>query len=567
MARSNENARLLLDVRARFNPESALRDGADTADDQIIDLKPQFDERFRAALEQARTTLQERLRNERDPAVRRDLQILIKAADDSVRGIEMQRKYHVRYFNLSRLIYSGARSLLDDNTPADRRRRALTRLKRYAGLEAGYEPITVLAEARTKESFQAGLLAPTRDQIERDLANSGVFFDRVGQLFRKYRIGGYREAYERLRGQIATYNAFVRSQVLPRARRDYRLSHEEYADRLQDVGVDIPPDQLAALAHAAFDDYQKQIRPIAAAVAKQRGLASSDYRDVIRSLKKDQFDGDEILGFYEQRLKEVDSIIRRERLVSLPDAPVRVRLAGLAESDDFPAPHTRQPRLVGNKGEEHAEFILPLHFPAPPEMNEPQRFDDFTYKAASWTVTAHEVRPGHELQFDTMVDKGTSIARALFAYNTTDVEGWGLYAEAILFPYMPPEGQLGSLRSRMLRAARAFLDPEVQSGKITPAQAKTFLVNELAMSESFAQMEVERYTFLAPGQTTAFFYGFLKMQELRAEAEKMLGPKFDQQRFHDFVLSQGLLPPEVLRTAVIEDFIRPQMSKAGDSGQ
>ena len=31
-----------------------------------------------------------------------------------------------------------------------------------------------------------------------------------------------------------------------------------------------------------------------------------------------------------------------------------------------------------------------------------------------------------------------------------------------------------------------------------------------------------------------------------------LGPKFDVLKFHDFILSQGLLPPALLRKAVLE---------------
>jgi uncharacterized protein (DUF885 family) len=42
---------------------------------------------------------------------------------------------------------------------------------------------------------------------------------------------------------------------------------------------------------------------------------------------------------------------------------------------------------------------------------------------------------------------------------------------------------------------------------------------------------------------------------LRKETEKALGAKFDQKKFHDFILNQGLLPPELMRKAVLEEFI------------
>ena len=60
-----------------------------------------------------------------------------------------------------------------------------------------------------------------------------------------------------------------------------------------------------------------------------------------------------------------------------------------------------------------------------------------------------------------MVEAGLSLARGLFAFNSVNTEGWGLYSEAVMLPYMPLDGQLISLQARLHRAARAFLDPEL----------------------------------------------------------------------------------------------------------
>ena len=184
------------------------------------------------------------------------------------------------------------------------------------------------------------------------------------------------------------------------------------------------------------------------------------------------------------------------------------------------------------------------------------KYDDFTFAAASWTITAHEARPGHELQFDAMVERGVSLARALFAFNSTNVEGWGLYSEWFMLPYMPDDAKLVSLDYRLLRAARAFLDPELQQGKITPEQAMQILEHDVVCSPAFATEEVERFTFRMPGQAPSYFDGYTRLLEIRKAAEQALGPKFNVQRFHDFILSQGLLPPNLLRKAVMEDFVK-----------
>ncbi len=74
----------------------------------------------------------------------------------------------------------------------------------------------------------------------------------------------------------------------------------------------------------------------------------------------------------------------------------------------------------------------------------------------------------------------------------------------------------------------------------------------------FANQEVDRYTFRMPGQATSYFYGYTKLLQLRKDTEAQLGPKFDQKEFHDFILTQGLLPPNLMREAVMEDFIPSQ---------
>jgi uncharacterized protein (DUF885 family) len=361
---------------------------------------------------------------------------------------------------------------------------------------------------------------------------------------------GYQDAYARLKEQLNAYNDFVRKEVLPKARTDFRLPAEEYAFALEQYGVDIPPAQLAAKAHAAFNDIQKQMQELAPRVAREKGINATDYRDVIRALKKDQLEGPAIQPFYDKRIKEIEEIIKREHLVTLPARPVRIRLASEAESAAQPAPNMRPPRLLGNTGE-IGEFVLPLHIPGKPGEASLQ-YDDFTFAAASWTLSAHEARPGHELQFASIIEQGVSSARAIYAFNSTNVEGWGLYSEAILKPYMPLDGQLISLQHRMMRAARAFLDPELQMGKVTPEEALRVLKEDVVLSNAMATQEVERYTFRSPGQATSYFYGFTRLMELRAEVEKLMGKRFDQQKYHDFILSQGLLPPDLLRKAVLE---------------
>jgi uncharacterized protein (DUF885 family) len=448
--------------------------------------------------------------------------------------------------------------LLEDQVAAERRPAVVDRLRKYTGMEAGFQPSTVLAEKVFREKLNTpGLIGPAREEIQKDLENSAAFLTGIGLLLEKYNIKNYEPAYAKLKEQAAEYDRFVKAEVMPRARTDFRLPPALYAINLENSGVDYTPEELTALAHRAFTSIQADMKDVAVRVAKARGLPSSDYRTVIQALKKEQLGADEILPHYKRRLAEIEGIVRREHLLTLPERPAIIRLASAAETAQQPAPHMKPPALLNNHGE-RGEFVLPLETTG--SGGKALKYDDFTFAAASWTLTAHEARPGHELQFDAMVERGVSVARALFAFNSTNVEGWGLYSEWFMLPYMTDEGKLISLQLRMLRAARAFLDPELQAGKVTPEQAMQVLEHDVVLSKAFATEEVERFTFRSPGQAVSYFDGYTRMRETRAAAEAALGSDFQVGRFHDFVLSQGLLPPDLLKKAVLEVFV-PQERK------
>jgi TonB family protein len=539
-------------AEAQFTPESYQQQGVEGLDDKVLDLNPGYLERSRKVTRETIDWLKKSVTTEKDPLVKQDLEILIKAEEDGLRGSELNEKYRVPYINVARQVFNGIHALLDEQVKPERYPAALVRLRKYAGMIKGTQPLTTLAMARTREGMGSGKKYPAKSQLERDLANTAFLEKGIGELFDKYKLDAKNELAT-LHEQLVAYDDFLSKEILSKANDDFKLPSELYAYRLQTVGVDIPPEKLRAIAHAAFNDIQKQMQEIAPEVAKQHGFTATDYRDVIAKLKKEQLVGDTILPHYKQRLADIEKIIQEKDLVTLPARAARIRISTDAEAAIQPAPHMEAPRLIGNTGEQGA-FVLPLNIPTAPG-SKVKKYDDFTFAAASWTLTAHEARPGHELQFDSMVEHGVSQARALYAFNSTNVEGWGLYSEWITKPYMPPDGQLISLQHRLLRAARAYIDPELQAGVLTPEQAKEILMKDGVFSDAMATQEVERYTFRAPGQATSYFYGFTRLLALRNEVEKLLGPRFDQHKYHDFILAQGLLPPDLLRKAVLEQFV------------
>jgi hypothetical protein len=554
VAKSDQNTQVVLELTAKLSPEGAADLGIEGLDEEISDLSPGFEERSDAATRKVRDEMAKRLAAETDPPVKQDLQILVDSLEADLKGSELSRKHNLPYFNLTRMIFGSMRSLLDDQVDAKRRPAALVRLKKYTGMAQGYTPVATLAESYIRSRLaEPGLAGPFKEQVERDLANNATIVAGLEELFKKYNIQGYEEPYAKLKTQLAAYDDFVRKEILQRARTDFRLPPEIYAYRLEQVGVDMPVDEVVRRAEVAFREIQNEMASLAPLVAKEKGLAVTDYRGVLRELKKQQITGEAILPFFQSRIKALEEIIRREKIVSLPERPMKFRVASAAESVNQPAPSMQPPRLIGNTGEQ-GEFVLPLRIPGQQGQGNLQ-LDDFTYDAFSWPVTAHEGRPGHDLQFASLIENGVSKARAIFAQNSVNVEGWALYAEAEVKPYLPLDGQLAALQSRLARAARAILDPGLQQGTVTREEAMRVLREDVGLSEGMAVSEVQRYTFRSPGQATAYFVGYSRLMELRAEVERILGPKFDRRKFHDFLLAQGLLPPKLLRQAVYEKFI------------
>lgn len=552
VAKSNQNAQLLIDVDTKYNPEDAGARGVAGQDERVSTAAPGQPARERADYEKVREEFQRRLAKEPNPLVKQDLEILITAAERNIREWEANEKSFLPYEDIPGGIYFGVKSLLDEQIAAGRRPAALVRLKKYTGMTPGFTPLTTQAEQRFREKLSTpGLLGPSKEAVGKNLENTSTYITGIGLLFEKYKIAGYQPALAKLKDQLGEYDDFVRKEVMPKTRASFRLPPAIYSSRLDRFGADYTAAELETMAHRSFTEIQKQMQDVAAKVAKERGFKQTDYRSVIRELKKEQLKGEEVLPHYQHRLAEIEDIIRKNHLVTLPSRPAIIKLATAAETAQQPAPHMQPPPLLNNHGERGA-FVLPLETTG--AGGQTLKYDDFTFAAASWTITAHEARPGHELQFDAMVEQGVSLARALFAFNSTNVEGWGLYSEWFMLPYMPDDGKLISLQLRMLRAARAFLDPELQEGKVTPEQAMQVLENDVVCSKAFATEEVERYTFRSPGQAVSYFDGMTRLLEIRQAAEKAMGPRFDVMKFHDFILSQGLLPPAVLRKAVLENF-------------
>ncbi|HEX8466526.1 MAG TPA: DUF885 domain-containing protein [Allosphingosinicella sp.] len=172
------------------------------------------------------------------------------------------------------------------------------------------------------------------------------------------------------------------------------------------------------------------------------------------------------------------------------------------------------------------------------------------------TLYLHEGAPGHHFQISLAQENEALPSFMRFGGNTAYVEGWGLYAETLgreLGVYTDPYQYFGYLDSQLFRAIRLVVDTGIHSKGWDRDRTIQYILDNSSRGRSNATAETERYIAI-PGQALAYKIGQLKISELRARAEKALGPRFDIREFHAQVLMTGALPLAVLERK-IDDWI------------
>jgi len=177
-------------------------------------------------------------------------------------------------------------------------------------------------------------------------------------------------------------------------------------------------------------------------------------------------------------------------------------------------------------------------------------------EVAKWsmpTLAYHEGVPGHHWQISVAQElKGLPQFRKVIPF-TAYMEGWALYAEWLAkdsgWYANDPFGDLGRLQAELFRAVRLVVDTGIHEKRWTREQAIAYMLGKTGMGEQEVTAEIERY-IVAPGQACAYKVGMLKIQELRARAQRQLGAKFDLRAFHDVILKNGALPLEILEEQV-----------------
>lgn len=168
------------------------------------------------------------------------------------------------------------------------------------------------------------------------------------------------------------------------------------------------------------------------------------------------------------------------------------------------------------------------------------------------TLYLHEGAPGHHFQVSLAQENEALPSFMRFSFLPAFGEGWALYSETLGYEmgfFDDPWNRYGTLQDEQLRAMRLVVDTGIHSKGWSREKAIDFMLDNSGMTRTEVVAEVERYIAI-PSQALSYKVGALKIQELRARAEKALGDNFDIRAFHAQVLNTGGIPLAILEQKI-----------------
>jgi uncharacterized protein (DUF885 family) len=366
------------------------------------------------------------------------------------------------------------------------------------------------------EAIPASIPAADRERLRRE----GALAVREGAVAAYRELLAFYES-EYLPGARATIGA----SELPRGREYYAFLVKSYTT------LDVTPDEVHQLGLAEV----ARIRAEMDGVMRKTGFAG-DFPAFLAFLRRDpRFYAktpEELLMHASRIAKRIDGKLPA-LFATLPRLPYGVEPVPAHIAPKYTSGRYVEPPLGGTRAgiywvNTHALESRPLY--------------------ALPALTLHEAVPGHHLQIALQREMtGVPPFRRASGIGAF-VEGWALYAERLGLEagmYEDPYDDFGRLTYEMWRACRLVVDTGIHSRGWTRAQAIDYMASHTALSLHEVTTEIDRYISW-PGQALGYKMGELKIRELRAFAEKELGPRFDLRAFHGAVLASGPVPLDVL---------------------
>jgi len=312
----------------------------------------------------------------------------------------------------------------------------------------------------------------------------------------------------------------------PRSKKAYAFNVEKH------LGPGYEPNKLAALGrrevarlYRELDKTARQINP------KMKSLSS--FMNGLSRRKSESFkNGAELLKATQHEVARARHFSKNS-IRQVPGERIDVR-----------------PMHKADEATEDAQYISTGEKSGTFYINTTQRLNAVQRHELAAVVT-HETYGGHHVQgVNAQRTKALPDFRKMASITAYD-EGWAMYADHLRVragDYTPLE-KVGHLKFALWAAAQLVVDVEVNTGKMSRAQANRYMAKYLFTNAEAASGEVDRMMSV-PGHALSYYVGRVEMLKLRRLAEKTLGKNFNDKAFHDKLLKSGALPLPLLRHSV-----------------
>ena len=437
-----------------------------------------------------------------------------------------------------------AQALFDYAPQPERARRVLSKLRQAPRLiQAARDNVKEPPGIFVKNGLET--LRGTLRFIETDLPRAFADVDDLRLL------GDLADAQTEAIDALKSYMGYLETELAPKARASFRLGADRFADKLKyEEGLDIPLSRLLDIGLRELTRTQEEFRKAASRIEP------GDAVEVWRKVKDRSAHADGVVQTARAQIQQLAKFLERRDLVSLPPgepvvvAPTpdffRWTFASMWTSGPFEARPTR------------AYYYLTDADPSwSPERRQDHLRDLNT--ATLWSISMHEVYPGHFLHFQHLRHVESMARRSLMMASTSMVEGWAHYCEQMMieagFEKQDPTIRLGQLAESLIRITRMIVAIRLHAEDLSVEQGVRFFRDEAFLEEGTARREAERGTF--DPSYAVYAAGKLMMLKLREDYKAQMGDKFSLKTFHDTVLRNGVATVQVHRQLMLGDNAGP----------
>ena len=365
-----------------------------------------------------------------------------------------------------------------------------------------------------------------------------------------------------LRKSVDENQIWLDKTLVPNAKGDFRIGEKLYDAKLAfALNSPLSRQEIRKRAEAALESTRNEMYGIARQVLAGKPKApplpdnpSEDQKqaaiqDALELAYADRPARDKVMATAEAALAKATDFVREKNLITLPDAPVKVipmpefqRGVALAYCDP-PGPL--------DKGLDTFYAVSPI-----PDDWTKKQVDSFLREYNTRSInelTIHEAMPGHYVQL-WHSNKYPSVLRAVL-YSGSFVEGWAVYAEKVMADqgYLDndPLYHLIHLKWDLRQISNAILDQAIHVDGMSEADAMKMMTVKTFQEEREAAGKWTRAR-LTSAQLPTYFVGWQEHLDLRAEAQKRDGDKFDLKAYHDKLLSFGSPPVRYARELMLD---------------